>query len=65
VEEDQTGDEPERGVVSNGGIREPFLEAGDGGVLRDFEGRGDEIDRGDEKLRRKRRKHALVSGEEK
>jgi len=33
VEEDETGNEPERGVVSDGGIREPFLEAGDGGVL--------------------------------
>jgi len=43
VEEDETGDEPERGVVADGGIRQPFPEAGDSGVLRDFEGRADEI----------------------
>lgn len=41
VEEDETGDESERGVVSDGGICEPFLEAGDGRVLRIFERRGD------------------------
>jgi len=33
VEEDETGDEPQRGVVSNSGIGEPLLETRDGGIL--------------------------------
>ena len=36
VEEDETGDEPQRGVVSNSGIGEPLLETRDGGILLDF-----------------------------
>ena len=37
MEEDETGDEPQRGVVCNGGIGKPLLETRDGGILRDFE----------------------------
>lgn len=36
MEEDETGDEPQRGVVCNGGIGKPLLETRDGGILRDF-----------------------------
>jgi len=37
MEEDETGDEPQCGVVSDNEIDKPFLETHDGGILWDFE----------------------------
>lgn len=43
VQEDETSNEPECGVVADCRIGEPFLEAGNDGLLREIEARDEKL----------------------